>query len=155
MSHTQISKFVAVALIAASATVYGSASTVRADGGGTPIVTEDGRYNPKVGDRVVVYPSIEYVDVWGVDTNSNGLFLARFSKDDLIAGNATRTSINGTVTLTLDKPLTLITGYRDEGSTELVTEIKTGAVYTVSWTGGNYGANGVAQFAKTFEGGWR
>jgi len=152
MQNKTISKFAAIALLAVSA--YGATSIARADGG-TPVETTDGRVTPLVSDRIVVYTNADYVDVYGLDSSSQGVFLARFTKAELIAGSATRTSDQGIVTLSRNLALKFVTGYTSEGSGILVTENANSAKYTVTWSGGNYGATGVGNFAKTFEGGWQ
>lgn len=135
----------ALALLAVTAPAF-------ADGGSTPMDATDGRYKPMVGDRVVLYVSAEQVDVWGIDGSGNGVYLTTFSAAELASGNTiTRSTPEGTVTLRQDSPAEFVSGYKDYNASDTITEATTDAQYTVAWTGGNYGADGVGAFAKTFE----
>ncbi|MHB8626579.1 MAG: hypothetical protein ACYDBJ_12610 [Aggregatilineales bacterium] len=68
----------------------------------------DGRVDPKAGDRVAVWCSIKYrdIDVWGTDEQSQGMYLATFNYDDVLAAGSDGQTLSagglGTVTLSVD-----------------------------------------------------
>ena len=130
---------------------FGAYSTaVRADGGST-YEPGDGRINPSTADRIAVYLNDSGAVVWGVDNNDVGFALTSFSAAEFSSGKTiSHQTAQGTVTLHFVSPATWHTGYSDYSATSTSTIVDTGAVYTVTWTGGAYGADGSAAFSKTF-----
>ena len=145
------SKIAAGAVMTVAAVAF-SVAPVFADGGGSPLNATDGRYAPMTGDRLAVYLNDDNITVWGVDANLNGMYLTKFTLDELTSGKSvTHQTADGSVTLVQNSAAVTTTGYTDEEATDTITEVTTSAVYTISWTGGDQGADGSAAFSKTVE----
>ncbi len=80
-------------------------------------------------DRVIVYCSATYIDVWGSDNLSNGFFMARIRFFDLLEPGF----------------LTISTAFG-----QVIADVNIGGIFDVRWVGGPYFANGLGDFAKTF-----
>lgn len=144
-------KMTAGAAMAVAAVAF-SVAPVFADGGTTPLNATDGRYAPMAGDRLAIYLHDASISVWGVDANNNGMYLTQFSLAELTSGKAvTHQTADGTVTLVRNSVAVLESGYSDDTATSITTEVETSAVYTISWKGGDQGANGVGAFSKTVD----
>lgn len=129
-----------------------SAAPAFADGGGSVINASDGRYAPMSGDRVAVYLHDDGISVWGIDGNLNGMYLTKFTADELASGKTvTHQTADGTVTVVMNSAAVTHTGYTDDEATDTITVVDTSAVYTISWSGGDQGANGAGAFSKTVE----
>jgi hypothetical protein len=127
--------------------------TARADGGSSPMETSDGRYQPYVGDRVALYFTDSGVEVWGIDNDLTGHYLTTFSNAELASGKVvTHVSFQGAITLTMISPAETHLGYVTDESSDLVQITDKAGEYSISWKGGNYGADGSAAFTKYFEG---
>lgn len=119
-----------VAVLLGSIAFAGSA--VHADDG-NPFNPGDGRWNPLTGDRIAVYCTTSYIDVWGVDSSNNGFRLALYNASDLT--NAQSKAVTQTL----------------PGNLGTVSLISDGAgSYHVAWKGGQYGATGVGGYVKYF-----
>src|SRR5262245_19480884 len=125
-------------------------SAARADGGGSNFNSGDGRVNPITGDRLAVYLNNDGVVVWGIDPNNVGFDMTFFTVPELTSGKTvTHRTPEGTVTLKMISPAVWHVGFSDDTATTLTTIVDTGAVYAVSWVG-EFGANGVGAYEKTF-----
>jgi hypothetical protein len=145
------SKVMTGAVMTVAAVAF-SVAPVFADGGTTPMNSSDGRYAPMTGDRLAVYLHSDSISVWGVDANNNGMYLTEFSLAELTSGKAvSHKTADGTVTLVQNSAAVLESGYSDDTATSITTEVETSAVYTISWTGGDQGANGSGAFSKTID----
>lgn len=143
-SITSLLKIAAIAVVAA---VGLNAAPANAEG----FDPKDGRVAPNVADRVAVYCQDDGVEVWGVDSSSNGVYLTKFSKDELVVGTATHSAEAGSVSLTQNRAATTVQGYSSETAEEMITHVEESAEYTITWSGGDYGANGAGVFSKTIE----
>jgi hypothetical protein len=143
-SITSVLKIAAVAVVA---TVGLRAAPANAD----DFDPKDGRVAPAVADRVAVYCHDDGVEVWGVDSSNNGVYLTKFSEAELVAGSATHSSESGSISLTQNRTATTVQGYSSETAEEIITHVEESAEYTIAWSGGNYGANGEGVFSKTIE----
>lgn len=111
----------------------------------------DGRYEPSIDDRLAVYVHDDGIEVWGIDSNLNGVYLVSFSAAALHnAGTLVAETEYGTVTLVQDVAAVFTTGY-DEIQAAEVTIVSEPAEYTITWNGGSLGADGGWQFTKTVE----
>jgi hypothetical protein len=112
----------------------------------------DGRYEPAIEDRIAVYVHDTGIDVWGLDGNLNGVYLTTITPamlDDLAVGESLVIETpEGTVTLRQAKVAVFDSGYDESLGTD-VTYVSESAVYTISWSGGSYGANGDWHYTKT------
>ena len=145
------SKVAAGAVMAVAAVAF-SIAPAFADGGGSPLNATDGRYAPMTGDRIAVYLGETGISVWGIDANLNGMYLTKFTLDELTSGApVTHQTVDGTVTLVQNSKAVTHTGYTDDTATDTITEVDTSAVYTISWSGGDQGANGAGGFSKTVD----
>lgn len=137
--------------LAAVATLLTSGMIVKADGGGSPFSPGDGRVNPLAGDRVAVYCNPGSLDVWGIDTSNNGVRLTTFTLAELLSKiPTTHTSAQGNVTLYMDSPAQTHIGFVTSSDTAPSLIVDQGTQYRAVWTGGNYGADGIGPFFKTF-----
>jgi hypothetical protein len=97
-----------------------------------PSYLRDGRVDPAPGDRLAIWcnKDQQIMDVWGVDNESRGYRLARFTASELAAagpGGVTKSTKGlGVVSASMDRQ---------------------GNIW-VAWNGGAFGANGRDSFAK-------
>lgn len=130
--------------------VVGLVQPALADGG-VPFNSTDGRISPLTNDRLAVYCHDTSVDVYGIDTISNGHYLTTFSVAELTSGKtAVHDNALGTVSLYLDAlPQTHVGFAILEATTpSIITDV--GTQYHITWTGGAWGADGSLPFVKTF-----
>jgi hypothetical protein len=92
----------------------------------------DGRVDPRPGDRVAAYCGATTLAVWGVTDDSVGHLLFTFNKADLVAAGASGI-------LKAVEPL---------GSVSAA--VNADGIYTVRWYGGPAAATGTKDFAKIF-----
>ncbi|MCC7452189.1 MAG: hypothetical protein IT324_32615 [Anaerolineae bacterium] len=137
-------------LLVTVTTLLTGGMVAKADGGGSPFSTGDSRVNPLAGDRVAVYCNANNIDVWGIDTSNNGVYLTTFTLAELKQKATTHTSPNGTVTLNMDSAAQTHMGYITSSDTSTSLIVDQGTQYRAVWTGGNYGADGNGVFFKTF-----
>jgi hypothetical protein len=100
--------------------------------GATFFNPNDGRVDPRPGDRVAAYCGATTLAIWGVTNDSVGHLLFTFNKADLVAAGASGI-------LKKVEPL---------GS--VFAAVNADGVYTVRWYGGPAAATGTKDFAKTF-----
>lgn len=137
------------AMIVASAAVFAVAPAHADDG--SPFNPDDGRISPLTGDRVAVYCKDNGVDVWGVDSSNNGVYLTSFSAQELKSQAAvTHNTPQGAVTLQFGSAVQTHWGYDTDTTTALSLIVDKGAQYSIAWAGGSYAANGGGAFAKGF-----
>jgi hypothetical protein len=124
-----------------------AAAPAKADEGG-PMVAEDGRKSPSTADRIAVYCYEDGIEVWGIDGNLNGSYLTIFTPDELLSGlSASHTAERGGV-VSLSVTTTIETWEVTEDDGTVTTEDRTFPAYLISWTGGEFGADGGAAFTK-------
>jgi hypothetical protein len=147
--YSTIVKLALVALIVASVAVF-AVAPARADDG-SPFNPNDGRISPLTGDRVAVFCRANGVDVWGVDSSNNGVYLTSFSAQELMSQVAvSHTTTRGAVTLRFNSAAQTHYGYDTDKTTTLSLIVDKGAQYSIAWAGGSYAANGVGAFIKGF-----
>jgi hypothetical protein len=135
------------AVVIASAAVFAVAPAKADDG--SPFEPGDGRISPLTGDRVAVYCKDSGVDVWGVDSSNNGVYLTSFSAQELKSqATVTHNSPQGAVTLRFNSAAQTHYGY--DTTTALSLIVDKGAQYSIAWAGGSYAASGAGAFVKGF-----
>jgi hypothetical protein len=147
--NSVVGKLAFAAMIIASVAVF-AVAPARADDG-SPFNPDDGRISPLTGDRVAVFCRANGVDVWGVDSSNNGVYLTSFSALELKSESAvTHTTPRGAVTLRFGSAAQTHYGYDTDKATTLSLIVDKGAQYSIAWAGGSYAANGVGKFIKGF-----
>lgn len=147
--YSTIGKLALVAMIVASVALF-AVAPARADDG-SPFNPNDGRISPLTGDRVAVFCRANGVDVWGVDSSNNGVFLTNFSSQELKSQVAvSHTTPRGAVTLRFGSAAQTHWGYDTNLATTLSLIVDKGAQYSIAWAGGSYAANGAGAFIKGF-----
>lgn len=92
-----------------------------------PAPVDDGREDPRPGDRVILYCRAGFVEVWGSDNTGNGVFLANLNYADMLTEGGTTQNTN----------VGQVVGFADSSG-----------FLTVRWIGGPYHASGFGDFSK-------
>jgi hypothetical protein len=113
----------------------GSSSSTSGSGGVTFFNPNDGRVDPRPGDRLAIYCNTTAnpptIGVYGVRDDSRGVFLATINVRDLLRARRITRSLGSLGTLN-------------------AIAIDANGNFYIAWTGGPYGATGQGIWAKSF-----
>jgi hypothetical protein len=113
----------------------GSSSSTSGSGGVTFFNPNDGRVDPRPGDRLAIYCNTTAnpptIGVYGIRDDSRGVFLATFNVRDLLRARRITRALGSLGTLN-------------------AIAIDANGNFYIAWTGGPYGATGQGIWAKAF-----